>query len=117
MPLEFAPTGIQCCGSGSGAFFNSWIRDPGWKKIRIRDEHHAYISESLGTVTISGLKIWYLNSLMRIRIRIPDLFDPGSGTKELGSGINIPDPQHWGYLAGISQGTRHKGVRCAAVKG
>jgi hypothetical protein len=29
----------QCCGSGSGirCFFEPWIRDPGWVKIRIRD--------------------------------------------------------------------------------
>jgi hypothetical protein len=41
-----------------------------------------HISESLET--IFGLK--YLNSLMRIR-------DPG--WKKFGSGINLPDPQHW----------------------
>ena len=33
-----------------------------------------------------GLK--YLNSLMRIR-------DPGWRQSDPGSGINIPDPQHW----------------------
>jgi len=43
-----------------------------------------HISESLETVF--GLK--YLNSLMRIRIR--DL-----GWKKFGSGINIPESQHY----------------------
>jgi hypothetical protein len=32
--------------------------------------------------------------LMRIR----DLVNPGSGMKKIGSGINIPDPQHSRYL-------------------
>ncbi len=52
-----------------------------------------HISESLET--IFGLK--YLNSL--IRIRDPEIFlslDPG--WKKFGSGINIPDPQHWCYI-------------------
>jgi hypothetical protein len=37
----------------------------------------------------------YLNSSMRIRIR--DLFDPGSGMEKFGSGTNIPNPQHCRY--------------------
>jgi hypothetical protein len=54
-----------------------------------------HISESLET--IFGLK--YLNSLMRMRIRIREFFDPGSGigdgkNSDLGAGIKIPDPQH-----------------------
>ncbi len=32
---------------------------------------------------------------MRIRIEIRNLFDPKSGMENLGTGINIPDPQHW----------------------
>jgi hypothetical protein len=68
-------------GSGSG------IRDeqPGSYFLELRNH-------------FSGLK--YLNSLMRIwdgnRVRIRD------GKKsDLGSGINIPDPQHWnkGYTS------------------
>jgi hypothetical protein len=65
------------------------------KKIIIRIRN--CISESLET--IFGLK--YLNSFMRIRdpgwekfgsvIREKNL---GSGMKNFGSGINIPDPQH-----------------------
>jgi hypothetical protein len=34
----------------------------------------------------------YLISLMRIRIR--ELFDPGSGMEKLGSGIKTQDPEH-----------------------
>ncbi len=50
-----------------------------------------YISESL--ITIFWFKIQYLNSLMwirdgKIRNRDGKRSDPGSG-------INIPDPQHW----------------------
>ncbi len=50
---------------------------------------HRYFLE-LGNHFV-GLK--YFNSLMRIRdeIRILD-----AGWKKVGSGINIPDPQHWG---------------------
>jgi hypothetical protein len=29
-----------------------------------------------------------------MRIRIWDLVNPGSGMEKIGSGINIPDPQH-----------------------
>ncbi len=87
----------QCCGYGSGAFLA-----PGsgmgkkWKiRIRIRDEQPGSYFRELRT--IFGLKK-YLNSLMRPdlgsrmkkKIRIPD-----SGWKKFGSGINIPDPQHW----------------------
>ncbi len=28
-------------------------------------------------------------------MQIRNLFDPGSGIEKFGSGINIPDPQHW----------------------
>jgi hypothetical protein len=58
------------------------------------------ISESLETVF--GSK--YLNYLMRIRkgkIRIQDgkNSDPDPGWKKFGSGISIPDPQHWLFLS------------------
>jgi hypothetical protein len=36
-----------------------------------------------------GLKI------LSMRIQIRDLYDPGSGMENSGTGINIPDPQHW----------------------
>jgi hypothetical protein len=32
-----------------------------------------------------------------MRIRIRDLFDPGSGMEKFGSGTNIPNPQHCRY--------------------
>jgi hypothetical protein len=37
--LLFTVPYLQCCGSVSGirCFFDPLIRDPGWKKIRIRD--------------------------------------------------------------------------------
>jgi hypothetical protein len=56
--------------SGSG------IRDeqPGSYFLELRNHFFAFL----------GLK--YLNSLVRIR-------DPG--WRQFGSGINIPDPQHW----------------------
>jgi hypothetical protein len=84
-------SGMQCCGSGSGirCLFGPWIRD-GWKvRIRIRDEQSGSYLLELGNHFL-GLK--YVNSFMRIRdgkILIPD-----PGWKKVGSGINIPDPQH-----------------------
>jgi hypothetical protein len=59
-------------------------------KIRIRDEHPGSYFRGLRN---NFLCEKYLNSLMRIRIRDPNLFDPGSGMEKFGSWINIPDPQ------------------------
>jgi hypothetical protein len=36
-----------------------------------------------------------LNSLIRIHTGIRNLFDLGSGMEKFGSGLNIPDQQHW----------------------
>ncbi len=33
-----------------------------------------------------------------MRIRIRDLFDPGSGMEKFGSEMNIPDPQYWSQV-------------------
>jgi hypothetical protein len=77
-------------GSGSRRPKNTWIR---WIRIRntgIREgkktgsgtNNPDHISESLEN--FFGLK--YLNSFSRIR-------DPG--WEKFGSGITIPDPQHW----------------------
>ncbi len=84
---------IQCCGSGIQCFFDPWIGEPdsGWKKKKsgpgsgMNISYH--FSESLETI------FWVKNT----RIRIRDLFYPGSGMKNSDprSGINIPDPQHW----------------------
>jgi hypothetical protein len=30
-----------------------------------------------------------------MQIWIRDLFNPGYGMEKVGSGINLPDPQHW----------------------
>jgi hypothetical protein len=93
----------QCCGSGSGigCLFDTWIRDPGWEKvsIRIRDEQPgSYFLELRNQFFcfFGGLK--YINSFMRIRD--PGWRQFGSGIRDgkksdPGSGINIPDPQHW----------------------
>jgi hypothetical protein len=47
-----------------------------------------HTSESLGTIFL--VKILQ-NSLLRIR----DVRNSDPGWKKFGSGINIPDPQHW----------------------
>jgi hypothetical protein len=36
-------------------------------------------------------------------MRIRDLFDPGSGMENFGSGINIPNPQPWCIYSLISE--------------
>jgi hypothetical protein len=48
--------------------------------IRIRDKNPDYISESLETI------FW---------VKIFKFFDADPGWKKFGSGINIPDSQHW----------------------
>jgi hypothetical protein len=34
-----------------------------------------------------------------MRMRIRDLFNPGSGMEKFGYGINIPDPLHWLFVS------------------
>jgi hypothetical protein len=77
---------------GSGAFLTpgSGIQEGKKVRIRIRDELPG--SNFLELNHFFGLK--YLNSL--IRIRDGQNLDPG--WKKVGSGINIPDPQHWHEL-------------------
>jgi hypothetical protein len=62
-------------------FFYPWIRDTGWKKIRIRDEHPGSYFRGLRTIFL-GFKILIFFDA-----------DPRSGIEKFGSGINIPDPQ------------------------
>jgi hypothetical protein len=76
--------GRQCCGKnpGSGAFLTSGSGNPGWVKNQDAESFKKQFS---------GLK--YLNFLCgsgmeKIWIRDGKSSDPGSG-------INIPDPQHW----------------------
>jgi hypothetical protein len=48
--------------------------------------------ESLETVSgLEILKFFYVDPGFGIR----NLFDPGSRMEKFGSGIYIPDPQHW----------------------
>jgi hypothetical protein len=100
---------VQCCGSGSGirnpgldAFSTpgSGIRD-GRKSASgsgIRDEQPGSYFLELRNHFLPFLGLKYLNSLMRIRD--PEWRQFGSGIRDgkksdPGSGINIPDPQHW----------------------
>ncbi len=91
----------QCCGSGSGIrdWVPFWPLDPGWEKvsIRIRDEQPgSYFLE----LRNHFLLFWGLKFLNSLRIRDPGWRQFGSGIRDgkksdPGSGINIPDPQHW----------------------
>jgi hypothetical protein len=84
-------------GSGIGCIFDPWIRDPGWEKvsIRIRDEQPgSYFLELRNHFfAFFGVKILKFfdedpgSGMETVRIRDP-------GWKKVGSGINIPDPQH-----------------------
>jgi hypothetical protein len=97
----------QCCGSGSGirCLFDPGIREGMGRKSAsgsgIRDEQPGsyFLELKNHFLVFFGLK--YLNFLMRIRD--PGWRQFGSGIrygKKVGSGINIPDPQHWGYCTG-----------------
>jgi hypothetical protein len=75
-----------CCESGSGirCLFDTWIHDPGWVKNQDQGcgsglNNPDHISESLETI------FW---------VKILKFFDADPGWEKLGSGINIPDPQH-----------------------
>ncbi len=86
------------CGSGSGI---RCLLTPGsgmGKKINIRAGPGMnildHISEILETI------LWVKNtSLMRIRNIL--IWDPGWKNSDPGSGINIPNPQHWPKLCSI----------------
>ncbi len=78
------------------------IRDPEsfWPirdgKIRIRDKHPG--SATLDTNDSFFLFAKVLESLaeeVEEVVATWSLFDPGSGMEKFGSGIIIPDPQHW----------------------
>jgi hypothetical protein len=84
--------------SGIGCLFDPWILDPGWEKvsIRIRDEQPgSYFLELRNHFfALFGVKIVLKffdedpgSGMETVRIRDP-------GWKKVGSGINIPDPQH-----------------------
>jgi hypothetical protein len=71
--------------------FDPWIQDPGWLKVWIRDEQPGSYFRELRNINI--LKFFDA--------------DPGSGIEKMrirdgknserGSGINIPDPQHFSH--------------------
>jgi hypothetical protein len=63
------------------------------KKTRSRSVMNipGHISESIETIFWVKLKI---NLIILCGSGIWNLFDPGSGMEEFGSGINIMDPQH-----------------------
>ncbi len=73
---------------GSSAFLT-----PG-SGIRIRDPDPGWTTRIIFPSWEFGFK--YLNSLMWIRDGKTTFRDPG--WKKVGSGINIPDPQHWQLL-------------------
>jgi hypothetical protein len=105
--------GLQCCGSGSGigCLFDPWIWDPGWVESQhpdpgsgmgrksasgsgIRDEQPgSYFLELrnhfFGFFGVEILKFFEdpVSGMESVRIR-------ELGWKKVGSGINIPDPQH-----------------------
>ncbi len=85
--------GKQCCGSGIRDPMPFWPLDPGslmGKKSWSGNEQPGWYFRELKKLFF-GLK--YLNSLMWIRDGTNS--DPGSGMEKVGSGINIPVPQHW----------------------
>ncbi len=70
-------------------------------RIRIRDEQPGSYFHELRN-HFWGIK--YLNSLMLIRDRKNS--DPGR--KKFGSGISIPDPQHWVFAIKMTSGEEKK---------
>ncbi len=95
--LETVP--FQCCGSRSG------IRDeqPGSYFLELRN--HFF-----------GVKILkFFDADTGSGIRDEDSLVPGSGIRDgkksdLGSGINIPDPQHWSFHLDGGQSGPHFSV-------
>jgi hypothetical protein len=79
----------QCCGSGIRCIFDPWIWDPGWVESQHPDpgsgmNNPDHIFQSLEIIF-----------LVFFRVTILKFFDADPGWKKVGSGINIPDPQHW----------------------
>jgi hypothetical protein len=102
------------------------FRDPGWKKFQVQiwdpDAHQRKFFRDLEAVFRVKKNI---NSLFKIRIWDPiseifEIFltlDPGSGMEKFGfrikdveSGINIPDLQHWKKDREIYKGLGTKSV-------
>ncbi len=92
------PGSLADPGSGIGCLFDPWIRDPGWVESQHPDRGSGmnnpdHIFLSLETIfCFFGVKILKFfedpgSGMETVRIRDP-------GWKKVGSGINIPDPQH-----------------------
>jgi hypothetical protein len=78
--LEGLLSFCQCCGSEIRCFFDLGIQDG--KKVRIRVSYpRSFFRELRNCFWVKNT----LNSFMRIRI--PDLFDLGSGMGNFGSDI------------------------------
>jgi hypothetical protein len=89
------PVSINFADPGSGAFFYPWIR--AGKKIQSQGCTDTNIPDPIfeNLVSVFGLTIPTYLILWRIWIR--NLLNPESWMEKSdpGSGINIPDPQHW----------------------
>ena len=114
----------QCCGIGSGilCLFDPWIPDLG---SRIPNQYFWELSDNfLGKKFYNSLKIgpyfflqhfnnnivfnfvkfmatkkvWQLIFFTPLFCSCFWIRDPRSGVRDLGFGINIPDPQHWPIL-------------------
>jgi hypothetical protein len=96
---------IRDLGSEIRCLFDPWIRDPGWVKNQDPDPGSRmnipnHISETLETVFwIKILKFFYADADADPIIFL--ILD--SGWKKFGSGINIPDPQHYIFYSFILQ--------------
>jgi hypothetical protein len=90
--------------SGIRCLFDPWIRDPGWV-----ESQHPYLrsgirDEQLGSYFLElrhhffGVKILkFFDADLGSGTETGRIWDPGR--KKVGSGINIPDPQHWYMLS------------------
>jgi hypothetical protein len=87
-----------CSGSGSGIWclFDPWIWDPGWEKNQDPDlGSRSWINNQGSYFRELKNQFFYAYpgpGMEQIRIR-------DSGWKKVGSGINIPDPQHCTYIS------------------
>ncbi len=93
---------MQCSGSRMRCLFDPRIRDPGWVKIKIRIRGIRNPDEHPGSYFRELRNNFFLVKILKFFDEDADpdpgnLFHPGSGMEKSdpGSGINIPDPQHW----------------------
>jgi len=81
----------SCCGTGS-EIHDPVFRDPD-------PGVYPYIPDRISGSLVTTFWVKNTSILCQFSVADPDprsgLFDPGSGMEKSGSGINIPDPQHW----------------------